>query len=375
MAYWSAFFLVLIVGFATELVTGRKWWRYVGISLLAATLFAGVVAGDFYVRTVDTEVWSGSVTNWEHTEEWDEWIPGKKECSTDANGRKSCTQNPGHYEHHKAKNKIKTSDNGWFEVDESMNGRTRFNDRSPNTTAELAKYFPLGTPSASVHLYVNKVRGSYSLFKHDDIDLKDYPDLPGYPSHVSELLHVDRIVGAVPNGLQALQALAAWNTELNKAVPDPENPGETKSWKQVNLIFVNVGTDLPQEYGYALQDKWKNGNKNDFVVSFSPSTDGSMRWVHAFSWSEVDMLKLEVQDYMMAQGFGKDFVPIVDHVAKMVADQFVRKQFADFNYLQIEVSETSTYIIWGLEMTLLAFYMYKRIRTSLHRRRKLTYDY
>lgn len=84
------------------------------------------------------------------------------------------------------------------------------------------------------------------------------------------------------------------------------------------------------------------------------------------------MLKLEVQDYMMAQGFGKDFVPIVDHVAQMVADQFVRKQFADFDYLQIEVSHTSTYIIWGLELSLLGFYLYRAIKPLLRRRRKIS---
>ncbi|OCT16161.1 hypothetical protein A8709_01570 [Paenibacillus pectinilyticus] len=261
-------------------------------------------------------------------------------------------------------------------MDESINGRTSFTDRSPNTTAELARYYPLGTPSASVHRYVNKVRSSYSLFRHSDIDLKDFPDLPSYPSYVSEVLHVDRIVGDVPNKSKALDALAARNTELNQTVPDPDHPGKTMSWKQVNLIFVNMGTDLPQEYGYALQDKWKNGNKNDFIVSFSPASDGSMNWVHAFSWSEVDILKLEVQDYLMEQGAGQDFVPIVNHVAQMVADQFVRKQFADFNYLQIEVSNTSTYMIWGLEMSLLGFYMYRRIRTFLRRRRRnITFDY
>ncbi|CAN7202255.1 hypothetical protein [Paenibacillus sp. LjRoot56] len=79
-----------------------------------------------------------------------------------------------------------------------------------------------------------------------------------------------------------------------------------------------------------------------------------------------------IMTHITAQGYGKDFVPIVDHVAQMVADQFVRKQFADFDYLQIEVSDTSIYIIWGLEMSLLAFYMYRCIKSFLHRRRKMT---
>jgi len=54
------------------------------------------------------------------------------------------------------------------------------------------------------------------------------------------------------------------------------------SWKQVNLIFVNVGADKPIEYGYALQDYWEGGNKNDFIVSFSMNSDGKLNWVYPF---------------------------------------------------------------------------------------------
>ncbi|GFZ96989.1 hypothetical protein GCM10008018_49200 [Paenibacillus marchantiophytorum] len=374
MAYWAAFFLVLIVGFAIELFLGRRWWRLVWVTVVATLIFGGVIAADYYWRTLDQEVWSGSITGWEHKEEWDEWIPGKEDCETDSHGRKSCTKDRGHWEHHEAKNKIQTSDNGWMTVDESLDGKVDFNDRFPNSTADLAKYFPLGMPSASTHIYTNKVKGSYSLFKHTELDPKDYTDLPSYPGYVRDLIKVDRIVGAVPNKDRALDILAAWNTKLNKDIPDPDHPGKTRSWKQVNLIFVNVGTDKPREYGYALQDRWQNGNKNDFIVSFSPALDGTMKWVYAFSWSEVDILKLEVQDYLSEMGFGKDFAPIVDHVAQMVADKFERKQFAEFSYLQIEPSNTSTIIIWVLELMLLAFYGYKAIRSYMRGRGRSSYD-
>ncbi|NOU77110.1 hypothetical protein GC098_38100 [Paenibacillus sp. LMG 31458] len=377
MVYWAAFFLVLIVGFAIELMMGRRWGRFVGVTIIAVILFGGVIGIDYYFRTMDREVWSGTVTGWEHKEEWDEWIPGKEECTTDSNGRKNCTKERGHWEHHEAKNKIKTSDDGWIPVSESLDRKTRFNDRYPNTTTELSKHFPLGTPSASKHTYTNKVKGSYSLFKHSEIDPKDYPDLPSYPGYVTNYIKVDRIVGHVPNQDNALDVLAAWNSKLNKDVPDPDQPGKTKSWKQVNLIFVNVGVDKPKEYGYALQDNWQNGNKNDFIVSFSPAPDGTMKWAYAFSWSEVDILKLEVQDYMGEQSLTKDFVPIIDHVAQMVADKFERKHFAEFNYLQYELSNISTIIIWVLELLLLSIYGYKSVRSYIRSRNSHhnTYEY
>lgn len=129
MAYWAAFFLVLIVGFAIELLTGRRWWRFVGVMLIATFIFGGVFSADYFLRTMDREIWSGTITGWEHKEEWDEWIQGKEECETDSNGRRKCTQERGHWERHEAKNKIETSDNGWMSVDNSLDGKTSFNDR------------------------------------------------------------------------------------------------------------------------------------------------------------------------------------------------------------------------------------------------------
>jgi hypothetical protein len=242
LRYWASFFLVLVAGFLVELFTGRKWLRYIAFSVIALLLLLGVIAADSYLRTRDTEIWSGSIVGWDHKEEWEEWISGKKSCSTDDDGSKTCTTTRGHYEHHDAENKIKTSDDGWISVDTSIDGSTDFNDKYPNSTMQLAAHFPLGTPTASKHTYVNKVKAvSYSLFQHNNINLDHYPDLPRYPDHVNNGMKVDRIVGDVPNKEQALNRLAQWNTELNKSIPDPDHPGQTRSWKQVNLIFVNLG--------------------------------------------------------------------------------------------------------------------------------------
>jgi hypothetical protein len=87
--------------------------------------------------------------------------------------------------------------------------------------------------------------------------------------------------------------------------------------------------------------------------------------------------KLEVQDYMREQSLGKDFIPIIDHVAQMVADKFERKQFAEFDYLQYELSHISTIIIWVLELLLLSIYGYKSVRSYIGSRnsRRNTYGY
>ena len=167
--------------------------------------------------------------------------------------------------------------------------------------------------------------------------------------------------------------MAEANSELNKFVPDPENPNKMKSWKQVNLIFVNLGTNKSQDWGYALQDYWEGGNKNDFVVSFSTDENGRILWSYAFSWSEVEILKLEVQDYMNTIGEIDDFVPVINKVSDLVAKHFIRKEFSDFNYLKIDISIASQIIIWILNVGILAIELYLINEFEFGRNRKRYY--
>lgn len=344
---------ILIIGIAlvVKLIFNSKWQYFFAISA-SAILITGIIVGiDYMSQTTATEIWSGKVVDWRHEEAWDEV---KTETTTDSQGN---TTTNTYTIHHEAENSIKTTDDGWISVHYSPDGK-RFDDNWPRTVDVIKKYWPEGTPSASTHTYENKVQASYSTFRHKDIDLRKYSDLPKYPSEAKGYIHIDRIIGNVPNKEQTLKKLEDWNTELNKPVPNPEKPGKTKSWKEVNLIFVNVGENKTQDYGYALQDYWQGGNKNDFVVAFSLDKDGNFNWVYPFSWSEAEILKLDVRDKLMDMKNIKDFAPIIDDVSKMVADKFVRKQFADFNYLQIDVSKSAIIGIWIVDFVLLASYIF-----------------
>lgn len=342
--YWiPALVLLLILGGYTIYKNGN--WTYVILPLLAGILLSALIVFiDYSVKTTDTEVWSGRVVDWKHIEEWDEWHPPVTTCSSDGNGNETCSTTPGYYEHHDAENYIVTTDGGSIFVSQAPDG-TSFDDNYPNHTEELMKYWPYGTPTASTHTYVNKVKASYSIYKHKDIDVSEFPDLPDYPKDNRDYINIDRIIGDVPKRDSALQLLAEKNAELNKMIPDPVNPGKKRSWKQVNMIFVNVGADKPIEYGYALQDKWQGGNKNDFVVAFSLNDKNQVDWVYPFSWSEVEILKLEVRDYLLNLQEIDDFNQVVEDVSVMVANKFERKEFADFNYLQIEASPWVSVVI------------------------------
>lgn len=345
--YWLAPIAVFLILIFLESYKNKTIIKsFIGLFIALVVTFI-IIAIDFSIKTTDTEVWSGRVVDWEHKEEWDEWHPEVCTTTTDSKGQSTTTCTPGYWEHHSAENYIKTSDNGWISVDKAPDGK-KFNDSWPNEEKVLIQYWPEGTPTASSHTYVNKVQASYSIYKHKNINLKNYPGLPKYPLNTRDYIHVDRIIGDVPNKQEALTALAEANSYLNKQIQNPENPKKTKSWKQVNIIFVNLGVNKAQDWGYALQDYWEGGNKNDFIVAFSTDSDGKILWSYAFSWSEVEILKLEVQDYMNNIEQIDDFVPIIHKVKDLVAEHFVRKEFSDFNYLKIDTSTVSQIIIWIL---------------------------
>jgi hypothetical protein len=344
-------FVILMVGLLVwEIIRHGKTWVFSLIMLgIGLVLYSIIIAIDYSVQTTDTEVWSGTVTGWEHIEEWDEWIPPVTTCTSDAKGNQTCTTTPGYWEHHYAENYIETSDNGSVYVDTLPDGR-EMDDSYPNDTDELKKYWKEGTPTASTHSYKNKVQASYSVFKHEDIDLEDFPNLPNYPDKVRQDLYIDRFVGSVPNKEEINDLLSEWNAKLGHS-------------KQVNIIFVNVGANKSMEHGFALQDKWEGGNKNDFVVTFSMDTSGNIDWVYPFSWSEVETLKLNIKDYMMTYGKVDDFKPIINEVAKMIEKDFVRKEFADFEYLHIDVSATAKVFLWIVTFVLIGLRGFRRERT------------
>lgn len=285
----------------------------------------------------DIEIWSGRIIEIQHKEEWDEWHPPVDTVNTytdsEGNSYTTVTTTPGYWEHHKAKNSIKTSDDGWHNVYKSIDGSVVFNDDYPNTTEELSQYYAVGQATSSLHSYKNKLQFSKSLFKASEVDENLVKELPDYPNKVENDFNVTRLIGDIPNFKQANKTLNEWNSELNKFITDPET-GKSKSWKEVNVIFVNIG-DLPIEYGYALESKWDGANKNDFVVCFS-MVNNEIKWVYPFSWTEVEILKINIRDYMLDNKIITDFSKNIDDICNMIAKDFDRKEMADYSYIKYQ---------------------------------------
>ena len=311
------------------------------VSITLSLIYGIIYLIDINAQTTDTEIWSGQIISVEHKEEWDEFHPAWDETitKTDSKG-KTYTETIHHKaytEHHKATNYIEMSDQGGEYVYETLDGK-KFTDNFVNSNEELEKYYPIGMPTASFHTYENKVQASYSVFKHKEINLDDYKGkLFEYPNETKNY-NIVRVLGDFPNFEKVNSEVNKYNTLLNDT-NNPNNIEGKKSYKQVNLILINMG-NVPIEYAYAQQDYFENGNKNDFIITFGTDSKNNITWCYPFSWSEVERLKIDVRDYILdLEKLDNDFYKKIPDIAKMIEDQYVRKQFADFSYLTVEISK------------------------------------
>lgn len=315
-----------------------------------------IIFSDYNIQVNDVEVWSGKIIEVNHTEEWDEWIPPRTETYVTSDGKGGTTTETriiaGYWQHHSASNEIKTTDNGWIYVSNTPDGK-RMNDDFVNSNKELAKYFPIGNATASTHIYENKLKASYSsIYKRKRVDFKKY-NLPQYPNKLNSKMSIDRIIGDIPNKEENLNLLDKWNTNLNDT-NNKNNKNNIKGYKQVNLIFVNLG-DVTEDYGFLLQDYWENGKKNDFIICFG-AKGNEIKWCNVFSWSEIERLKIDIKDYMLDKKYIDNFDGIMNDVGNLIEQKFQRKAFADFDYIHINVSIFAKIIMFI--STIIYFYVF-----------------
>lgn len=316
-------------------------------AIFIVILYSVIIWCNHNSQTADIEIWSGKITEVKHIEEWDEWHPPKTETytTTDSKGNtKTHTRTiPGYWEHHYSENYITTSDNGTIRVYETPDGK-KFSDNFVNSTKELEEYYPVGQATASTHTYKNKVQSSNSVFKTREIDLNDYPDLFTYPTVQNKNYSIDRLLGNFKDKAIKSKYLDNINSNLNDT-ENPNNVEKVKSYKQVNLILANFG-NKDEDYGYALQNYWENGNKNDIVVTFGTDNNGKPTWCHVFSWTEVEILKSDIREVIMSvEDIDKEFNNTLDKISDLIEEKYKRREFAEFEYIQIELSTFSKILL------------------------------
>jgi len=184
--------------------------------------------------------------------------------------------------------------------------------------------------------YENKICASHSIFKFQNITdkdkkrwkLYDYPLVSG--GHQSVVLG-KKVSGYTERKLQYINGYY----------------GPHKQFR----IFILFFTDQSFEAAQKQKSYWEGGNKNEFVVCIGIDSKGAYQWCDAFSWMDKPKLEVAVEDYFNST---KDvsLSNFSDWMPSQIQSSWKRKNFEDFKYLQIELTETQ---LWWVMMAVMVY--------------------
>jgi hypothetical protein len=186
-----------------------------------------------------------------------------------------------------------------------------------------------GDPCAVTNQYTNYIKAvPESLFHPVDGSVREQFKnmIPEYPLDIYNRWKVDRVLAVgvkVPN-------LREWNDKLSESLK------KLGPAKQANVVVVLVNTADPT-YGFALQDAWLNGKKNDVIVVIGATKFPSKPdFVHILTLTNNEMFKVKLQDHLMEmEELTADSA--ISVIEKDTLQYHQRKRMKEFAYLDAEI--------------------------------------
>jgi len=298
--------------------------------------------------TSDIEFHSEPAYKVKYEGSWSEWI--KDECSYDC----FCTTDDEGYEHcqtcwedcsyrkyhsdswsiiSKSGHSYRISESEYARISKKW-GEKKIGNHSGRKVRDDKGIYEAICPNESIdmlecmvtkHTYENKVQYSNSEYGFEEVseeDVKAY-NLYEYPS-IYETYKQQHILGDGDiTKAQAVKNMNMLNAQL----------GPKKQVQAFILIFKNQ----PFETGKMQEGYWKGGNKNEFVLTIGVDSDNKIEWVYPFTWSEEESVKKNIKRHVMNQS-DLNLAEISEYMYEELDRGFVRKPFADFDYLTVEPS-------------------------------------
>lgn len=349
---WLFLFIPLVVGLATWLAFPDKvTWQEIIIGFGAGALICALICGaacgiSISSQTTDIEYLTGWIKIAEYHEPWtEEWV--EIVIDYDEKGNITGSHPVVHTDHHPEywimfdtigdSEYINRSQYQWFcrrFGNETKHTVFHINQVSVGDGNKYQTVFPGGheklVPRTITHRYENRIQASRSVFRFPEVEpegLFDYPQ-------IGDSLSVPSILGS--------NYQVACDNELCKRNAELGARKQVRVWL---LIFDNQ----PIQRAIDQQSFWQGGNKNEFVVCIGRKGD-KVAWAFVFSWCENERLKADVKSYVQQQQ-ELDLMSVVKYTTDEVEKRFIRKQFKDFNYLDVQPSTTA--IIVALVLTTL----------------------
>lgn len=362
MEIWLALIIPFIFAIGTFILYRRQvlWWEFFVPFIFSFMLIGLAKLITDSCQTRDTEWWGSIIDVAWHYEAWDEYIHAT--CSrqvpsgTDANGNTTYTieyydcsyvdYHPEYFEAITTSGEVIGISGSYYTYLTGLFNNRSFKDmhRDYHSRDGDAYYTnwdnqkETAQPIVTQHSYENKVAVSSDVFNFPEVDTSDVKlyGLFDYPK-LKKDYSIQTILGV--KDLKAEKEVAYWNGILGPK-------------KQARLWFL-IFKDKPKSAGQKQEMYWKGGNKNELIVCIGVDKDNNIQWNYPFSWTEVVRLKHNVRDYFYEQeGKKLDLIKSIQFVAQEVNTHFIRKQFADFDYLTVDPPLWATILVFILTAAL-----------------------
>lgn len=343
---------VLLLIFFRKQVT---WFEYIGLivlSILFTLMFKSIFIS---INESDKEYWGSYMTKIRHYDDWDEWV--HRTCTRQVLKGYDKDGKPEYEEEEYDCSYRDYHPERWTYTDNYGNENYFYNkEEFDRAMAELGypkmvfvdmhrhyytkdgdaqDYYWDGTFENSRtlttwHNYTNKVIASRSIFRFEDIDknkakelgLFEYPEIQDYDQKSLLGVRLDRLTEKKIKYLNATF-------------------GDRYQFRMYILVFK----DKPLVISEQQKSYWQGGNKNEFVLCLGYNTKThKVDWCNPFSWCDSPKLEVATKRYfrehptLSLMGYCK----WLEQNIKL----WKRKEFKDFDYIDVEMSDGQTVVLF-----------------------------
>lgn len=305
----------------------------------------------YYSNTSDTEYLHYYITDIKHDEAWNERVQvTKTRTVTDSKGR-SHTQtytvwetrhHPDIYEASLNNNKnINISGKKYNDIKNQWKVKEVFKDMHRHYyTKDGDRYTCSWNNNVNTmyfytkeHTYTNKLKNSQSQFNYRNIDkeeanilgLYEYPEISDNNIQNPIIGYNKFITDKDIKSLQYLNAKYGYDKELS--------------------VFLCI---YPHSNATVAEDQcayWQGGNKNELIICVGiDSISNKVKWSHCFSWQDDITIDVSIRNYINHM----DTLNIsgISSYIESNLDKWQRKEFEDFDYIDISLTGEQEMIIW-----------------------------
>lgn len=346
---WCAILIPVVAGWYMRHKFPHRvaWWEVV-IPMLPAFLIIPLVSS--FGRTMavsDVERHGGWCVSAQYFEEWNEYI--QQTCtSTDKDGNTE-TYDCSYVLYHPAYWQLTDSSRNVVSITKAEFESLAWKFRN-RTFVDMHRWYHTidgdqyvthwiqGTPKQPVftsHRFENRTLASHAVVDYPTLPKSVRESLYAYPELKSALNDPAILGGDDPEADRLLQMA---NAEI----------GHDKQCR----IWIVVFRNRPLAAGFDQESLWRGGKKNEVVVTLGLDSAGAPTWCHTFCWSpdgntSNDVMKASIRDWAVTQP-KLNLKELVAVVRGEVVSKFVRKPFAELQYIRIDVPLWAFVIVYVL---------------------------